>query len=153
MTVVLLQVFSCWTVRLMSMCVFCITKASVDISHSLIHGHVYETSAQAVMGEDEQKGLQQLVDLVQSLEIQHTHIRVILKGHGIDRCKSPWSYCGALKKVQDEGDGTAVDANEEVDTRQRDVGCAGHTEYEGHGVHHGRHRPAKRQREIKEKHQ
>lgn len=25
-------------------------------------------------------------------------------------------YCGALKKVQDEGDGTAVDANEEVDT-------------------------------------
>lgn len=34
-----------------------ITKASVDISHSLVHGHVYETSAQAVMGEDEQHGL------------------------------------------------------------------------------------------------
>lgn len=26
------------------------------------------------------------------------------------------SYCGALKKVQDEGDDTAVYANEEVDT-------------------------------------
>lgn len=34
----------------------------------------------------------------------------------IYRHQSPWSYCGALKKVQDEGDGTAVDTNEEVDT-------------------------------------
>lgn len=34
-----------------------LTKASVDISHSLVHGHVYETSAQAVMWEDEQHSL------------------------------------------------------------------------------------------------
>lgn len=54
---------------------------------------------------------------------------------------SLWSYCGALKKVQDEGDGAAVDAYEEVDARQRDVGCAGDTEYDGQRVHHGRHRP------------
>lgn len=54
---------------------------------------------------------------------------------------SLWSYCGALKKVQDEGDGAAVDAYEEVDARQRDVGCAGDTEYDGQWVHHGRHRP------------
>lgn len=64
--------------------------------------------------------------------------------------KALWSYCGALKEVQNEGDGTAVDADEEVDTRQRDVGCAGDTEYKGHGVHHGCHRPATREREIKE---
>lgn len=57
----------------------------------------------------------------------------------------PWSYCGSLKKVQDEGYGAAVDANEEVDTWQRDVGCAGDTEYVGHGVHHGCHRPAERE--------
>lgn len=25
------------------------------------------------------------------------------------------SYCGSLKEVEDEGDGTAVDANKEVD--------------------------------------
>lgn len=61
-----------------------------------------------------------------------------------------WSYCGAFKKVQDEGDGTAVDADEEVDTWQRDVGCAGNTEYKGHGVHHGYHRPAKREKEKRE---
>lgn len=36
---------------------FLITKASVDVSHSLVHGHVYEASAQAVMGEDEQQSL------------------------------------------------------------------------------------------------
>lgn len=35
----------------------CITKSSVDVSHCLVHGHVYEASAQAVMGEDEQHGL------------------------------------------------------------------------------------------------
>ena len=34
-----------------------VTKAGVDVSHSLVHGHVYETSSQAVMGEDEQHGL------------------------------------------------------------------------------------------------
>lgn len=50
-------VFACWTVRNTRICVFCITKASVDIGHSLVHGHVYETSAQAIMGEDEQHGL------------------------------------------------------------------------------------------------
>lgn len=69
---------------------------------------------------------------------------------GIYRDRSLWSYCGALKKVQDEGDGTAVDANEEVDTWQRDIGCAGDTEYKGHGVHHRCHRPATRGREKSE---
>lgn len=34
---------------------------------------------------------------------------------GISTVKFQWSYCGALKKVQDKGDGTAVDANKEVD--------------------------------------
>lgn len=47
----------------------------------------------------------------------------------------------AVKQVKDEGDGTAVDANKQVDAGQRDVGCAGNTEDVGHGVHHGRHRP------------
>lgn len=51
----LLQVFAYWSVRYMSVCV--LTEASVDISHRLVHGHVYETSAQTVMGEDEQHGL------------------------------------------------------------------------------------------------
>lgn len=55
----------------------------------------------------------------------------------------PGTYCGALKEVQDEGDGAAVDANKQVDTRQRDVGGAGDTEDIGHGVHHGGHRPAR----------
>lgn len=64
------------------------------------------------------------------------------KGGGVGSSDmSLWSYCGALKKVQDEGDGAAVDAYEEVDARQRDVGCAGDTEYDGQWVHHGRHRP------------
>lgn len=49
------------------------TKASIDVSHSLVHGHVDEASAQAVMGEDEQHGLQQLVELVQSLGTNQTH--------------------------------------------------------------------------------
>lgn len=44
-----------------------ITKASVDVSQGLVHGHVYETSAKAVMREDEQHGLHQLVEFVQSL--------------------------------------------------------------------------------------
>lgn len=39
-----------------------------------------------------------------------------------------WSYCGVLKKVQDESEGTAVQANEEVDARQRDICCAGNVE-------------------------
>lgn len=34
-----------------------ITKSSEDVSHCLVHGHIYETSAQAVMGEDEQHSL------------------------------------------------------------------------------------------------
>lgn len=50
-------VFACWTVRNMTICLLCITKASVDISHSLVHGHVYKTSAQAIMREDEQRSL------------------------------------------------------------------------------------------------
>lgn len=45
------------------------TEACIDVSQSLVHGHVYETSAQAVMREDEQQSLQQLVELVQSLKI------------------------------------------------------------------------------------
>lgn len=46
---------------------FWLTKASKDITHSLVHGHVYEPSAQAVMRKDEQGRLQQLVEFVQSL--------------------------------------------------------------------------------------
>lgn len=77
-------VFACWTGRNTKLCVFGITKASVDISHSLAHGHVYETSAQAVMGKDEQHSLQQLVEFVQSLDRKPTctQNRVILKMHG-----------------------------------------------------------------------
>lgn len=33
----------------------CITKAGVDVGHRLVHGHVYETSAEAVMRKDEQR--------------------------------------------------------------------------------------------------
>lgn len=36
---------------------FKITKASKDISHSLVHSHVNETAAQTVMWEDEQQSL------------------------------------------------------------------------------------------------
>lgn len=35
--------------------------------------------------------------------------------NGISRDVFLSSYCRALKKVQDEGNGTAVDANEKVD--------------------------------------
>lgn len=45
-----------------------LTKAGVDVGHRLIHGHVYETSAEAVMRKDEQHWLEQLVELVESLE-------------------------------------------------------------------------------------
>lgn len=31
-----------------------VTKAGVDVSHRLVHGHVYEASAEAVMRKDEQ---------------------------------------------------------------------------------------------------
>lgn len=36
---------------------FVITKTNVDISQSLVHGHVYETSSKTVMGEDKQHAL------------------------------------------------------------------------------------------------
>ena len=48
-------------------------------------------------------------------------------------------YPVVFKELQDEGDGAAVDADEEVDAGERDVGRAGHTEHVGHGVHHGGH--------------
>ena len=50
-------------------------------------------------------------------------------------------YRGAWEQVQDEGDGAAVEADEEVDAGERDIGCAWNTEHVGHGVHHGRHGP------------
>ena len=50
-------------------------------------------------------------------------------------------YPVVFEELQDEGDGAAVDADEEVDAGQRDVGGAGHAEHVGHGVHHGCHRP------------
>lgn len=57
----LTEVFAATSICLLNceeyVCVFSITKASVDISHSLVHSHVYETSAQAVMGEEEQYSL------------------------------------------------------------------------------------------------
>lgn len=31
-----------------------LTKAGVDVGHRLVHGHVYETSAEAVMRKEEQ---------------------------------------------------------------------------------------------------
>lgn len=43
---------------------FVLTKVSIDVAHSLVHSHIYETPAQAVMGEDEQHGLQELVEFV-----------------------------------------------------------------------------------------
>lgn len=68
--------------------------------------------------------------------------------NGISRDVFLWSYCRALKKVQDKGNGTAIDANEKVDAWQRDIGCAGDTEYEGHGVHHWCHRPPMGKKEM-----
>lgn len=47
---------------------FIITKAGIDITYSLVHSHVYETSAQAVMGEHQHHPLQQLVEPIQSLD-------------------------------------------------------------------------------------
>ncbi len=71
------------------------------------------------MGKDEQHGLQQLVELIQSLDrnLTQTNLGGMEDTWRMEfREKPKWSYCGALKKVQDEGHGTAVDADEEVDT-------------------------------------
>lgn len=46
-----------------------------------------------------------------------------------------------LEKLQNEGDGAGVDADEEVDAGQRHVGSARDVEDVGHRIHHGRHRP------------
>lgn len=63
------------------------------------------------MRKDEQHWLEQLVELVESLERESMWAdRSRAKKRG-----TVCPYRGALKKVQDEGDGTAVDAYEEVD--------------------------------------
>lgn len=53
-----------------------------------------------------------------------------------------------FKKLQDEGDGAAVDAYEQVDAGQGNIRSAWDAEYVGHGVHHGRHRPPVRKRNF-----
>ena len=42
-----------------------------------------------------------------------------------------------IKELHNKGGHTAVNADEEVDAGQHHVGCAGHAEDEGGGVHHG----------------
>lgn len=41
-----------------------------------------------------------------------------------------------IKEFHNKGGHAAVNTNEEVDASQHHVGCAGHTEDEGGGVHH-----------------
>lgn len=117
------------------------TEASVDVSYGLVHGHVDEASAQAVMGEDEQHRLQELIESVQSLDTTQPRHEDDDPRQDSQRDFLRLSYCALLEKVQDEGDGAAVQANEEVDARQRDIGRAGNPEDVRHGVHHGGHRP------------
>lgn len=49
------------------------------------------------------------------------------------------AYPIVFKELQDEGDGAAVDAYEQVDTGQGHICGTWDVEYVGHGVHHGRH--------------
>lgn len=56
------------------------------------------------------------------------------------------SYPIVFKKLQDESDGAAVDAYEQVDAGQGHIRSTWNTEYVGHGVHQGRHRPPMSQR-------
>lgn len=51
-------------------------------------------------------------------------------------------YPIVFKKLQDEGDGAGVDAHEQVDAGQRDVGGARDVEHVGHGIHQGSDRPS-----------
>lgn len=50
-------------------------------------------------------------------------------------------YRVILEEFQNESNGAAVDADEEIDAGQRDVCRAGNTEHVRHGVHHRCHRP------------
>lgn len=42
-----------------------------------------------------------------------------------------------IEELHNKGGHAAVNADEEVDAGQHHVGCAGHAEDEGGGVHHG----------------
>lgn len=53
--------------------------------------------------------------------------------------QSESSYPVVFEKLQDEGDGAAVDANEQVDAGQGHIRSTWDVEYVGHGIHHGRH--------------
>lgn len=44
-----------------------------------------------------------------------------------------------FKQLQDESDGAAVDAYEQVDAGQRHICCTRDVEYIGQGIHHGCH--------------
>lgn len=52
------------------------------------------------------------------------------------RCRVSITYV-VVEELHDEGGHAAVDADEEVDAGQHHVGCAGHAEDEGGGVHQG----------------
>ena len=55
------------------------------------------------------------------------------------------SHPVVFEQLQDEGDGAAVDADEQVDAGQGHVGGARDVEDVGQGIHHGRHRPPARE--------
>lgn len=48
-------------------------------------------------------------------------------------------YPIVFEKLQDEGDGAAVDAYEQVDAGQGHICSTWDVKYVGHGIHHGRH--------------
>lgn len=62
-------------------------------------------------------------------------------GHKNETCLKCCSHPVVLKQLQDEGNGAAVDADEQVDAGQRHIGCARHVKDVGHGIHHGCHWP------------
>lgn len=70
---------------------FVFTKLSVDVGYSLVHGHVNEASAQAVMGEEQQHSLQELVEFVESLDT-----------------KQPWRIVVVIVSVAISYDGLTV---------------------------------------------
>ena len=57
------------------------TESGVDVGDGLVHGHVYQAPAQAVVGEGKQQALKQLVTLVQAL---YTHIRKHRHTHSVN---------------------------------------------------------------------
>lgn len=56
-----------------------------------------------------------------------------------------------IKELQNKGCDAAVNTDEEVDACQHHVGCAGHAEEEGGGVHHGGDGPPKENKTLSHK--